>query len=105
MADWARNAVGSLISLAYWLKRLAVTGPVRDAAAVERRDQGGPAPDAGGDCSAVAGQVEATRGKARSRMSFTSLARLPPWRMMTSCSSRHSGWLGMMPRSRQMSRR
>jgi hypothetical protein len=57
--------------------------PVRDAAAVERRDQGGRAPDAAGDCSGAAGQGEVARGKARSRMSFTSLARLPPWRMMT----------------------
>src|ERR1700722_18669604 len=36
-------------------------------------------------------------------MSFTRRARLPPCLMMTSCNSRHSGWLGMMPRSRQMS--
>jgi hypothetical protein len=60
-------------------------------------------PDAGGDCSGAAGQAAAGRSKARSQMSFTSLARLPPWRRMTRCSSRHSGWFGMMPRSRQMS--
>jgi hypothetical protein len=39
----------------------AVAGPVRDTAAVERRDQGGPAPDAGADCSGAAGQAEAGR--------------------------------------------
>ena len=36
-------------------------------------------------------------------MSFTRRARLPPCLMMTRLNSRHSGWLGMMPRSRQMS--
>ena len=42
-------------------------------------------------------------GNAWSRMSFIRLARLPPSLMMTICSSRQSGWLGRMPRSRQMS--
>ena len=49
--------------MAYWPKRLAVTGPVHDAAAVECRDQGGPAPDAAGDCSAAAGRAEAGNAK------------------------------------------
>jgi hypothetical protein len=42
---------------------LAVTGPVRDAAAVESRDQGGPVADAAGRCSGTAGQTEAGRAK------------------------------------------
>jgi hypothetical protein len=42
-------------------------------------------------------------GNACSRMSFTKPAKLPHSLMMAICSSRQSGWLGMMPRSRQMS--
>ena len=45
----------------------------------------------------------AEMGNACSRMSFTRPAKLPHSLMMASCSSRQSGWLGMMPRSRQMS--
>ena len=36
---------------------LAATGPVRRAQRFERRDQGGPVPEGGGDCRDAAGQA------------------------------------------------
>ncbi len=75
-------------------------------ALVLRRVQGGPvgtgAGNRGGGAGDLGGAV-APMGNACSRMSFTRRARLPPCLMMTMLNSRHSGWLGMMPRSRQMS--
>ena len=43
------------------------------------------------------------RGNAWSRLSFTRRARLPHSLMIAICSSRQGGWLGRIPRSRQMS--
>jgi hypothetical protein len=41
--------------------------------------------------------------RARSNMSSRRSARFPPCSIIAVCSSRHSGWSAMMPRSRQMS--
>src|SRR6185437_7781910 len=73
--------------------------------------QGGPVLVGSGGGGAGAGNaavdaLDASRARkriARSKMSPSRLAPLPPWRTMTRYSSRHSGWFGTMPRSRQMS--
>ena len=48
-------------------------------------------------------QSESRIGSTRSLMSLKSMAMLPSWRMINGLSSRHSGWHGRMPRSRQIS--
>ncbi len=74
--------------------------------------QGGPVQTGAGNCASGAGGHRVRRGgavvemgNAWSRMSFTRPAKLPFSLMMATCSSRQSGWLGRMPRSRQMSAR
>jgi hypothetical protein len=82
----------------------AVTGMPSDG-------QGGPVPAGAGHRENGAGHAKgvpadrprAGSGSARSKMSLTRLARLPPCRMISRLSSRHSGWFGRMPRSRQIS--
>ncbi len=56
---------------------------------------------AGGAASALVNSRQVAN--ARWNMSLKNAPRPPPCTMMASCSSRHSGWSAMMPRSRQIS--
>ena len=90
-------------------------GPVRHAAIVPDKDSGGPAPEAsgnGGPGVGRAGQVTAARAmtartnvvvRSRCSTSFSNRAGFPLFSWMTEASPRHSTWLGVMPRPRQMS--
>ena len=70
--------------------------------------QGGPVPGGakagpGGAACMAGAWGGGFSGNARSRMSHSSRARLPPNSHIACCTSRHSGWLGRMPRSRWIS--
>jgi hypothetical protein len=85
-----------------------LAGPVGPAPG--RRVQGGPVQAgsreggrAGAGAAESASVASCKTVRDRLHMSMTNAARLPPCRMIAVCSSRHSGWSGMMPRTRQMS--
>ena len=83
----------------------------RDHAMAERSDQGGPVAasagvgwhGAGNAANVMTARSGSRIGSTRSLMSLKGMAMLPSWRMIKGLSSRHSGWHGRMPRSRQIS--
>ena len=81
----------------------------RGAGGRKSEGQGGPVlagsgdGEDGADSAGAAGQLWASGRNGRFMMSLNKAARLPPCRVISRLSCRHSGWLGRMRRSRQMS--